>query len=157
MKILVIYYSRSGNTKFVAEEIANNLNADIKELVDKKKRQGIWGYLWAGHDALLKKKTDIEELNLDLAQYQLIFLGSPNWAANVPPAIRTFLDRADLKNKKLALFCTQDSMGAERVFNNLRLLASGAEVLDQKYFNRVEKNKDQVKAQIKKWIDKFKQ
>ena len=157
MKILVIYYSRSGNTKFVAEEIANNLNADIKELVDKKKRQGIWGYLWAGHDALLKKKTDIEELNLDLAQYQLIFLGSPNWAANVPPAIRTFLDRADLKNKKLALFCTQDSMGAERVFNNLRLLARGAEILDQEYFNRVEKNKDQIKAQIKKWIDKFKQ
>lgn len=157
MKILVIYYSRSGNTKFVAQEIASNLNGDIKELIDKNKRQGIWGYFWSGYDALMKKKTDLEELDLDLAQYELMFLGCPNWAANIPPAIRTFLDRADLKNKKLALFCTQDSMGAERVLNNLRLLSKGAEIVDQHYFNRVEKNQDQVKAQIKKWTDKFKQ
>ena len=157
MKILVIYYSRSGNTKFVAEEIASNLNADTKELIDKKKRNGIWGYFWAGHDALRKLKTEIEESGLNVAGYDLIFLGCPNWAANIPPAIRTFLDRVDLKNKKLVLFCTQDSMGAERVFNNLRLFAKGAEILDQEYFNRVEKNKDQIKAQIKKWTGKFKQ
>jgi flavodoxin len=157
MKVLVVYYSRSGNTKFVAEEVASNLNSDIKELIDKKKRSGIWGYFWAGHDALMNKKTEIEELDLDLAQYELIFLGCPNWAANIPPAVRTFLDRVDLKNKKLVFFCTQDSMGADRVFNNLRLLAKGAEILDQEYFDRVGKNKEGVKAQIKEWLKKFKQ
>ncbi len=157
MKTLVIYYSRTGNTKFVADEISSTLQAETRELIDKKKRSGIWGYIWAGHDAMMKTKTEIEEIGLDLAQYDLIFLGCPNWAANIPPAIRTFLDRADLKDKKLALFCTQDGMGATRVFNNLRLLAKGAEIVDQKYFNRVEKNKESVKAQVKEWTEKFKQ
>lgn len=157
MKSIVIYYSRSGNTKFVAQEIAENMGSDLKELIDKKNRNGIWGYFWGGHNAIMKVKTEIEELNLDLSQYDIIFLGCPNWAANMPPAIRTFLDRVDLKDKKLVLFCTQDSMGAERVFNNLRLLAKGAEIKDQEYFNRVEKNKESVKAQVKEWLKKFKQ
>ena len=156
MKVLVIYYSRTGNTRFVAGEIAHNLNGELRELVDKKNRSGVWGYIWAGHDSIRQLKTEIEEFNLDITQYDLIFLGCPNWAANIPPALRTFLDRTDLKDKKLVLFCTQDSMGAVRVFNSLRLLAKGAEILDQKYFNRVEKNKESVKAQVKEWTEKFK-
>jgi len=155
MNILVIYYSRTGNTKFVAEEISVNLNADIKELIDKKNRQGFWGYFWAGHDAIVKAKTEIEEPNLDLDKYNLIFIGCPVWVANMPPAIRTFFDRIDLNNKKLVLFCTQDSTGGERVVNGMRLLARGAEILDQKYFNRVAKNKESVKAQVKEWTSKF--
>lgn len=155
MRTLVIYYSRTGNTKFVADEIAQNLQAEIKELIDKKNRSGIWGYIWAGRDSIMKSKTEIEEFGLDVAQYDLIFLGCPNWAANIPPALRTFLDRIDLQNKKIVLFCTQDSMGAVRVFNSLRLAAKGAEIVDQKYFNGVAKNKESVKAQVKEWIEKF--
>jgi flavodoxin len=156
MNILVIYYSRTGNTKFVAEKIAETLGAELKELIDKKNRKGFWGYLRAGRDSIMKVKTEIEELNIDLDKYELVFLGCPVWVANVPPAIRTYLDRTDLVDKKLVLFCTQDGMGAERVFNNLRHLARGAQIVGEKYFNKVNLNKEVAREQVKNWLEELK-
>ena len=52
MNILVIYYSRTGNTKFVAEEIAVNLNADIKELIDLDLLKNEKDTYWANIDLL---------------------------------------------------------------------------------------------------------
>ena len=45
MKVLVVYYSRTGNTKFVAEAIAQSLEADIEEIKDGKNRMGVFGFL----------------------------------------------------------------------------------------------------------------
>src|SRR4030042_413579 len=148
MRSIVIFYSRSGNTKFVAEEIATILGSEIRPLIDKKKRSGMWGYFWSGFDALVQNKTTLEKFDLNLANYDLIFLGTPNWAANLPPAIRTFLKQTDLTNKKLVLFCTQDGMGAGRVFNNIRVLAKGADIIDEKFFNKVNINKDAIRLQV---------
>lgn len=155
MRSIVIFYSRTGNTQLVAEEIATILSSDIKPLLDKKSRKGFWGYLLAGRDSMLKKQTEIENVSLNLADYDLIFLGCPNWAANVPPALRTFLNQVDLANKKVVLFCTQDGMGAGLVFNNLRVLTKGAEIIDEKFFNKVNLNKDAIRLQIREWIEKF--
>lgn len=155
MKSIVIYYSRTNNTKFVAEEIASGLQADLKPLVDKKDRKGVWGWLWAGFDALMQNKTTLEELRIDFKDYDLIFLGCPNWAANLPPAIRTFLNLYNFADKKIVLFCTQDSMGAERVFNQLRLLCQKSEIVGEKFFNKVMVNQDAVREQVRAWIKDF--
>jgi len=48
MKTLVAYYSRTGNTKKVAVEIAKNLKADIDEIIDKKDRSGMIGWIIGG-------------------------------------------------------------------------------------------------------------
>ncbi len=155
-KSIVIFYSRTGNTQFVAEEIATLLDSDIKPLLDRKNRKGFWGYLLAGRDSILEKQTQIENFSLDLSDYDLIFLGCPNWAANIPPALRTFLSKFNLSNKRVALFCTQDGMGAGNVFNNLRVLTKGAEIIGEKFFNKVNLNKDAIRLQVKEWIEKFK-
>ena len=151
-KAIVIFYSRSGNTRFVAEELANRLSADLAPLRDKKNRKGIWGYFWGGFDSLMKHMTKLEDYNIELNNYDLVFIGCPNWAANIPPAIRTFLAQKYWANKKIVFFCTQESMGAERVFNNLRGLVKGAEIVNEKYFNKVNENKDAVREQIKSWL-----
>ena len=61
MKILVVYYSRTGNTKFVAEEITAELNADMEEIVDLKSRGGKMGWLSASRDATGNRQTNIGE------------------------------------------------------------------------------------------------
>ena len=61
MKSLVIFYSRTGNTKKVAENIANDLNCDIEEIFDTKNRAGSIGWLSAGKDANTKKLTTLKE------------------------------------------------------------------------------------------------
>lgn len=63
VKSLVVYYSRTGNTRFVAEMIAEKLKADIEELIDKKGRGGSIGFLIAGKDAALKKETQMGRSN----------------------------------------------------------------------------------------------
>lgn len=156
MKSIVIFYSRSGNTKFVAEEIANYLNADLQPLIDKKNRQGLLAWFIAGYDAVKKKTTAIEEFDFNPANYNLIFLGCPNWAGELSPALRTFLNKFDLSDRKVVLFCTQDSSGAEKVFNSLRVMTKGADVIDEKYFNKVLKNKETVRQEIRDWLGKFK-
>jgi flavodoxin len=156
MSSIVIFYSRSGNTQFVSEVIANNFGSDLLPLKDKKKRAGLLGWILSGRDAVMEKNTEIEDVRTNLDKYELIFIGCPNWAANIPPAIRTYLQSVDLTNKKVALFCTQDSTGAERVFNNLRRMAKGADIVAEKYFNKVNKNKDVIRLQVKEWLSGLK-
>lgn len=104
MKTLVVYYSRTGNTRKAAESIAKHLNADIDEIIDKKNRtRKIIGWLIAGKDASQKKLTEIEyEKNPD--DYDLVIIGTPVWAWTMTPAIRTYLSKN--KFKKVAFFCT---------------------------------------------------
>ncbi|MBD3359522.1 MAG: hypothetical protein GF365_02340 [Candidatus Buchananbacteria bacterium] len=156
MKSIVIFYSRTGNTKFVAEQIATNLESDLRPLIDKKDRSGPWGWIWAGFDAIRKKKTQIEEFNFEPGKYNVIFIGCPNWAGQMPPALRTFLEDVDLNNRKVVLFCTQDDMGAEKVFNNLRLLCQGANIVAEKSFKKVLKNKDEVRQAVREWLSDLK-
>lgn len=153
MRSIVIFYSRTSNTQYAAETIASILGSEIISLKDKKKRAGILGWLMAGRDAFMENMTEIETVNIDLDKYDLIFIGCPNWAANLPPAIRTFLTGKDFKDKRVALFCTQDGSGAERVFNNLRRLTVGADIVSEKSFNKVVKNKEVIKWQIKEWLN----
>ena len=54
MKVLVVYYSRTGNTRFVAEAIAQSLEADIEEIKDGKNRMGVFGFLRRGYEAIFK-------------------------------------------------------------------------------------------------------
>ena len=74
----------------------------------------------------------------------------------MPPALRTFLETADLAGRKVILFCTLDNMGAEKVFNSLRLLCKGANIVGEKYFNKVLQNKDIVRESIREWVAEFK-
>lgn len=152
-KAAVIFYSRSGNTRFVAEEIANRIGGDLLPLKDGKSRKGAWGYFWGGFDSLMQHKTKLANPEIELNNYDLVFIGCPNWAANMAPAVRAFMEQKYWANKKVIFFCTQESMGAERVFNNLRRMAKGADVLSEKFFNKVNENKDAVRAKIHAWLD----
>jgi hypothetical protein len=56
MKTLVVYYSRTGNAKFVAETAAKELGADVEEIVDRKSRAGPLGWVSAGKAGSRGKK-----------------------------------------------------------------------------------------------------
>ena len=80
MKSLVVYYSRTGNAKFVAETIATEMSADIEEIVDLKRRAGKLGWVSAGRDAMGGKETQIAPTKRVPADYDLIVVGTPIWA-----------------------------------------------------------------------------
>lgn len=115
-KILIAYYSRTGTTRAVAQALAQRLGADLEEIVDKKDRSGILGWLGAGRDASKKSKTIIGPLRYDPSGYDLVILGTPIWAWNMTPAIRTYILQNREKFRKVAFFCTMGNSGDLKAF-----------------------------------------
>ena len=102
--MLVVYYSRTGNTKKVAERISNQINADVDEIVDlKDRKRKIIGWIISGRDAMNKSLTEIK-FKKKPEDYDLVIIGTPNWVSTMAPAIRTYLTQNKLKN--VAFFCT---------------------------------------------------
>ena len=104
MKALVVYYSRTGNTKFIAETLAKNLNCDIEEIVDNKKRKGVVGLASAYFRP--KAPTTIKEMKNDPKNYNLVLIGTPIWWYSSPPAVNAFLTKYNKDIKKAAFFYT---------------------------------------------------
>lgn len=117
--ILVVYYSRTGVTRKVAEQIAKQLGVDIEEIIDMKKRSGICGFITGGRDALKRKETEINEMKKDPSQYDLMIVGSPVWAGNIAPAVRTYLNRYKTGIRSLAFFATSGGTTQEKAFKEV--------------------------------------
>ncbi|MEJ2279569.1 MAG: NAD(P)H-dependent oxidoreductase, partial [Candidatus Lokiarchaeota archaeon] len=122
MSILLIYYTRTGNTKFIAEKISEKLNCEAEQIIDLKKRSGLIGWLKSGYEASLEKLTNIKEPEKDPGNFDLIIMGTPVWNKRISSAIRTYISEMKEKNKTfndVALFCTYGGRGADNVLSSL--------------------------------------
>ena len=155
MKSLVVYYTRTGNAKFVAETIAAELGSDIEEVVDLKKRAGKLGWMMAGKDATQEKQTQIGPTTRVPQDYDLIVLGTPIWASKPTPAIRTYIAKNDLSGKKVALFFTMDSNLKQAVGKTKALIPNVTFVGDIAIQRALDK-KDETEKQIANWCGSLK-
>ncbi|MGD0170602.1 MAG: flavodoxin [Halobacteriota archaeon] len=110
MKTLVAYYSRTGNTKRVAEALAETLNADIEAIVSDTKDKGM-GRL--AMQAFLRVHAKIAQTTNDPASYDLVVVGSPVWAGKMSSPIRTYLAQNKDEFTSVAFFCTHGQPGSE--------------------------------------------
>ena len=92
MKSLVIFYSFEGNTKLMAENIAQTAEADVLELKPKKEIQskGFMKYFWGGKAAMMKEKPELLPFDKNIQDYDLIFIGTPVWAWTYSPPLNSF-------------------------------------------------------------------
>ena len=117
---LIVFYSRTWTTKKIAEEISAYLDSDIEEIIDKKNRNWIFGYLWAGRDAALKKFTEIEEIKFNPSNYKNIIIGTPVRDFTMSTSIRTYLTQnCDLIPENVYFFCTQWHSGDMTTFQDM--------------------------------------
>lgn len=116
-KILVTYYSRSGTTKNIGGMISDILKCDLEEIHDTKKRKGFLGFIIAGRDSMFKRETVIESIKKDPAEYDLVIIGTPVWASNLTPAIRTYINSNKDKFKQVAFFNTLGGSDGEKVLD----------------------------------------
>ena len=150
MKSLVVYYTRGGNTRFVAETIVAEIGADLEEVVDLKKRSGILGYLRGGRDASQGRETEISPTVKSPTAYELIILGSPIWAGKPAPAINTYINKNDLSGKKVAVFFSQ---GGKKItgFEEAKALMSNSECIGELSVIQPLRNKEESEKQIVDW------
>jgi flavodoxin len=156
MKCLVVYYTRTGKTKFVAESIAAQLGADIEEVVDLKKRDGPLGWINGGKDATRKSLTEIAPTQKAPTDYDLVVLGTPIWAWAPTPAFRTYISKNSLAGKKVALFYTFDS-DPKQASRKIREMLPNVEVVGELPLNDPSKNKEETDKKIAEWCQSLKQ
>lgn len=132
---LVVYFSATGNTKTVAETLAQLLGADIYEIVPEQ--------LYTTEDLNYNNRSSraTVEQNDDSARpaisgsidniddYDVIYIGYPNWWGDMPRIIYTFFDTYDLAGKKIAPFCTSGGSGLSGTSRTIASLEPEAEVL----------------------------
>ena len=124
MKTLVVYYSRTGNTRQLAKSVAAALNADIERVVDLKPRKGILGCIGAAFDALLGRTTRLKKTEKKPSDYDLVVFGTPVWAGTVAPAIRSYILSHQNDFRKVAFFCTAGGQSPGRAFSAMQALLS---------------------------------
>ena len=109
MKTLVVYYTKTGNTKIVGDAIAKDLDADLEEII-----------------AL----ADIE-IQKNPGNYELIVIGTPIWAADMTPAIRNYLTKHEvvLTGKKIAFFLTAKGFGIEKALKKLEEMVPNSDIV----------------------------
>lgn len=123
-EILVVYYSLTGHTRQVAEQIAAVCGADIDPIVAVKPRRMTFStYFWGGWEALRGEEETIEPAAKSPKDYDLVVLGSPNWAAHMPPPVRRYLAEHAGEFAHLAVFCTQGGANGEKVLTRMGELA----------------------------------
>lgn len=108
MKSLIVFYSFEGNTKFLAEALAEHMQADILELKPVKEREskGFSKFVWGGFQAVMKQKPELVPYEFRAADYDLIIFASPVWANTYAPPLRSFFENEDIIAKKVAYFYT---------------------------------------------------
>ena len=154
MKTLVIYYTRTGNSKFAAEMIASELGADIEEVIDLKKRQGRLAYMSCGRDAMSGKETEIAPTERNPADYDLIILVQPVWAFSPTPAIRTYINKNDLSGKKVALFFGGTNL--RQAVEKTKALMPNSTFVGELAVEEPLKNKEEAEKKIVEWCNTLK-
>lgn len=123
MKTAIIFYSMGGNTALTAGRLAEALSADLIEIRPKRAYpdKGLRKFLWGGKSAVMAETPELEPYTFSAAEYDRIIIGSPVWASNVAPPVRTFVrdNLENLKDKKIAAFVCQSGSGGEKALRKL--------------------------------------
>lgn len=136
--ILVVYFSRSGSTEIMAENIANNLKANLVRINAPSYKLSYLGWLNSMRDAYFKIASNIDPEKLDLSKYKLILLGSPIWLYRPAPPIKTFIKKNKFTENKVVLFNTYNSKFTDEAIQEMQDLVekAGGKFTDHIHINR---------------------
>jgi len=168
-KILIVYLSRTNNTKAIAEIIQRNVDgklvalelvtpypADYRATVHQVVQENESGFL-----PPLKTKID------NLQNYDIVFIGFPTWDMKMPPPMKSFLHQYNLSGKTVVPFNTNAGYGAGSGFQTVKELCPNSKILDGfemkagaerdgQYLVIKDEKAKEAESQVKKWLQKIK-
>ena len=139
-KVLVVYFSRSGNTRYAAETFAKTCGgAKLVEIKAAKPYAPDYGDCCdeAKPECRAGTLRPIEKIEgLDVAAYDVVLVGTPNWWGTMAPPVRTWVSEnaAELKKKTVCLFQTHGGGGMQNCARDFAALVAGANELPAKAF-----------------------
>ena len=154
---VVLYFSATGTTKNIASKIAKESNSDIIEIIPKEKYTN--NDLDYNNDCRANKEQNNQnarpeiENDIDITNYDTIYLGYPIWWGTNPKIILTLLDKYDFTNKTIIPFCTSGSSDIRTSIEDLRNYNKDLNIKDGKRFEANATDKS-IKEFVKKKLNK---
>ena len=156
-KALVAYFSASGVTARVAENLAKAAGADLYEIkpaVPYTKDDLNWMNKQSRSSVEMRDKSSrpaLADTDADIAAYDTIFVGFPIWWYIAPTIINTFLEAYDFSGKKIVLFATSGGSGFGKAVDSLQPSAPDAEIIAGEILNG-NPNEKKLKAFAEKYL-----
>ena len=168
-KVLIVYLSRTNNTKAIAEIIQRNVGGKLATIelekpypendevtIQQVVKENETGYL-------LPLKTKIDSIQ----NYDVVFVGFPTWGMKLPPPVKSFLKQYDLKGKTIIPFNTNAGYGVGTGFETVKELCPDNKVLegfeikggierDGVYFVIKDEKAKEAESKVKSWLQKIK-
>jgi flavodoxin len=155
-KILVAYFSHSGNTRAVAYEICKKTAGESYEIQTEKAYPTDYNTLvdLAKKEQKTDYRPELKNRVKDIRQYDIIFLGYPNWWGTYPQAIKVFLSMYDLSGKTIIPFCTHEGSELGESVRDLKRMCPRSVILQGLAIQgkRVHNSDDK----IAEWLQKLK-
>ncbi|MDY4920686.1 MAG: flavodoxin [Phascolarctobacterium sp.] len=129
-KILITYFSWSGNTKALAEELHKQLGGDLVPIVPENPYSETYSVCVARakQEQLSNARPAIKTKIPKFEEYDYVLVGYPNWWGSLPMPVVTFLESYKWHGKKVAPFFTHGGGGEQRCDSDFRKYATGANV-----------------------------
>lgn len=179
-KILTVYFSRYGNTEFTNDTdtstsasivIENEKTYGTTELIARMIQDKVGGDIYLieteekytedfdelreiNHDEMNNQiLPKLKENNLEISDYDTIFIGYPIWANSVPQAVLSFLSEYDLSDKTVIPFCTHDGYGAGSSYEDIENALSNVHFLEGMAIES--SNVQEAETEVSEWIAKL--
>lgn len=153
-KVLIVYYSRSGHTEEFAQSLAAHCGADIENLSCERNYSGLIGYWRAARDAIRAKTPRLSHIQYKPEEYDIVIIGSPNWASHMAPPIRRYIQDNGPKIKQLAVYCTQGGSNGEKVLSAMEDLA-GQDVIHKILISQRDFKSNQISKKSEMFISEL--
>lgn len=146
-KCLLVFYSRTGATRKVAEKIFNTLGCDIEEIKEAGSRKGILGFLKSGFEAYMKKLPKISKAEHDPSLYDVVVIGTPTWAGTMSSPVRAYISQYRTSFKKFAFFRTGFSEN-KQIFKDMEALCGKTPIQTLSVLNKESANEMQFNKKL---------
>lgn len=167
-RVLIIYVSRTNNTKAVAEfihsQVSGTLSAleteipypeEYQQMVDQVAAENQSGYL-----------PPLKETTIDPKTYDVIFIGFPTWGMRLPPPIKSYLTQYNFSEKTIIPFNTHAGYGIGSTFDEIKALCPSSNVLtgfsteggkekEGRIYVMKDKKHMEVQSSINQWLGKL--
>jgi menaquinone-dependent protoporphyrinogen IX oxidase len=153
MKALVVYFSRTGHTRQLAQRLARRLRATLMPITERQSRAGPAGYVRSLVEVLSAADVAINPPPEELRGFDLVLIGGPVWASRPASPVASFVRRYRRRLRRVAFFCTAGGSGEERALAALeRLLGHPAEATLAVSADELDEHDPVVDARIQEFV-----
>lgn len=151
-KVLVVYFSETGNTRKLAKLISDEVGGDFRRIETVKPYPTggeLFDYTKKERDN--DERPELKDLDVNMDEHDVVFVGYPIWWYTLPMPIYTFFDKYDFDGKIIVPFNTHEGSGDGGTYSTIKTLEKDAKVLDGLAIRGGDMESDQT-DRVRNWL-----